>query len=69
MNLQRLSLKLQKTFNNDEVLSLSTLIQDMQLHNNLLKDTTKFTKEVLDHDEENGKEIKNWKSKIPRHRY
>ena len=66
MKLQKLFLKLQKTLNNDEVLTLSTLIQDMQLHDNLLKDTTKFTKEVLDHDEENGRGIKKWKSKIPR---
>ena len=48
MKLQKLFLKLQKTLNNDEVFldsTMSTLIEDMQHHNTLLKDTIKFTKE------------------------
>ena len=60
MKLQRLFLKLHESLNDDEVFlksTMSTLMEDMQYHNDLLKGTFNFTEVV--HDEENGRGIKN----------
>ena len=67
MKLQRLFLKLHESLNDDEVFlksTMSTMMEDMQYHNDLLKGTFNFTEVV--HDEENGRGIKNVRSKIPR---
>ena len=62
MKLQRLFLKLQENLNDDEVFlpsTMTTLIEDMQQHNILLKDNNNFTGVVRD-----GM-IKNWSKILP----
>ena len=67
MKLQKLFSKLQETLNDDEVFlksTMSTLIENMQHRNALLKDTIKLTEVV--HDEKTCRVVKKWRSKIPR---
>ena len=62
MKLQRSFLKLQEILNDDKVFlnlnsTMSSLMEDLQYHNDLLKGDIKFTEGV--HDEKKGGEIKN----------